>query len=155
MPLPFPEELGLSETEMNAADTSEKDISGVTKSNETKEISEFVSKGTESGNVSTEDSSKSLQMEESKMTNVSSLDSTPVQKASDRPEEEVVKSPEKTILPNSEITSLKRKRTKRRKIRPKADIKKVFYDSEKTRETRQRASSINLPCRESRPTLLD
>lgn len=128
MPLPFPEELGLSEAEMNATDTSEKDISGVTKSNETKEISEFVSKGTESGNVSTEDSSKSLQMEESKTTNVHSLDFMSVQKSSDRSKEEVAKFQEKTILPNSEKTSLKRKRIKRRKIRPKVDIKKVFYD---------------------------
>lgn len=56
MPLPFPEELGFSETEMNATGTSEKNIPGVTKSNETKEVSEFVSKDTESEKVSTEDS---------------------------------------------------------------------------------------------------
>lgn len=67
-------------------------------------------------------------MEELKTTNAPSLDSTSLQKPSDRSKEEVAKLLEKTILPNSEKTSLKRKRTRRRKIRPRADIKKVFYD---------------------------
>ncbi|MDL5245157.1 tetratricopeptide repeat protein [Leptospira weilii] len=124
MPLPFPEELGLTETEINASVTPEKNVSGVTKSNETKEVSEFVSKGTESENVSTENSSKSLQMEESKTTNVSFSDPTSVQKTSDRPEEEVVKSPEKTILPNSEKTSLKKKKDKKKEDPSESGYKK-------------------------------
>ncbi|ABJ79145.1 tetratricopeptide repeat protein [Leptospira borgpetersenii serovar Hardjo-bovis] len=123
MPLPFPEELGLSETEMNATGNSEKDIPGVTKSNETKEVSEFVSKDTESEKVSTEDSFKPLQMEELKKTNASFLDPTSLQK-SDRSKEEVAKLLEKTILPNSEKTSLKKKKDKKKEDPSESGYKK-------------------------------
>ncbi|MBW9232504.1 tetratricopeptide repeat protein [Leptospira santarosai] len=119
MPLPFPEESILSETEMNSTDVSEQDVSEVTKPNETKETSEFESKV--SGNVSTEDSAKSMQTENSKTTNVNSVS---VQKSSDRPEEEVVKLPEKTILPNSEKTSLKRKKDKKKEDPSESGYKK-------------------------------
>lgn len=124
MPLPFPEELGFSETEMNATGTSEKNIPGVTKSNETKEVSEFVSKDTESEKVSTEDSFKPLQMEELKTTNAPSLDSTSLQKPSDRSKEEVAKLLEKTILPNYRKTSLKKKKDKKKEDPSESGYKK-------------------------------
>lgn len=111
MPLPFPEESILSETEMNSTDVSEQDVSEVTKPNEIKETSEFESKV--SGNVSTEDSAKSLQTEDQKTTNVNPASvqnhrkNDPSEFGKDEPEKE---------------------KDKRRKIRPKADIKKVFCD---------------------------
>ncbi|EMO46454.1 tetratricopeptide repeat protein [Leptospira santarosai] len=108
MPLPFPEESILSETEMNSTDVSEQDVSEVTKPNETKETSEFESKV--SGNVSTEDSAKSLQTEDQKTTNVNPAS---VQKPS-----------EKTILPNSEKTSLKRKKDKKKEDPSESGYKK-------------------------------
>ncbi|EKT86920.1 tetratricopeptide repeat protein [Leptospira santarosai] len=108
MPLPFPEESILSETEMNSTDVSEQDVSEVTKPNEIKETSEFESKV--SGNVSTEDSAKSLQTEDQKTTNVNPAS---VQKPS-----------EKTILPNSEKTSLKRKKDKKKEDPSESGYKK-------------------------------
>ncbi|MDI7203732.1 tetratricopeptide repeat protein [Leptospira santarosai] len=108
MPLPFPEESILSETEMNSTDVSEQDVSEVTKPNETKETSEFESKV--SGNVSTEDSAKSLQTEDQKTTHVNPAS---VQKPS-----------EKTILPNSEKTSLKRKKDKKKEDPSESGYKK-------------------------------
>lgn len=108
MPLPFPEESILSETEMNSTDVSEQDVSEVTKPNETKETSEFESKV--SGNVSTEDSAKSLQTEDQKTTNVNPAS---VQKPS-----------EKTILPNSEKTSLKKKKDKKKEDPSESGYKK-------------------------------
>ncbi|EMJ47493.1 tetratricopeptide repeat protein [Leptospira santarosai] len=108
MPLPFPEESILSETEMNSTDVSEQDVSEVTKPNEIKETSEFESKV--SGNVSTEDSAKSLQTEDQKTTNVNPAS---VQKPS-----------EKTILPNSEKTSLKKKKDKKKEDPSESGYKK-------------------------------
>ncbi|MDI7186820.1 hypothetical protein QMM42_11480 [Leptospira santarosai] len=110
MSLPFPEESILSEPEMNSnsTDVPEQDVSEVTKPNETKETSEFESKV--SGNVSTEDSAKSLQTEDQKTTNVNPAS---VQKPS-----------EKTILPNSEKTSLKKKKDKKKEDPSESGYKK-------------------------------
>ncbi|MDI7207416.1 hypothetical protein QMN03_11040 [Leptospira santarosai] len=108
MSLPFPEESILSEPEMNSTDVSEQDVSEVTKPNEIKETSEFESKV--SGNVSTEDSAKSLQTEDQKTTHVNPAS---VQKPS-----------EKTILPNSEKTSLKKKKDKKKEDPSESGYKK-------------------------------
>ncbi|EMM77389.1 tetratricopeptide repeat protein [Leptospira santarosai] len=110
MSLPFPEESILSEPEMNSnsTDVPEQDVSEVTKPNETKETSEFESKV--SGNVSTEDSAKSLQTEDQKTTHVNPAS---VQKPS-----------EKTILPNSEKTSLKKKKDKKKEDPSESGYKK-------------------------------
>ncbi|WP_061206187.1 tetratricopeptide repeat protein [Leptospira santarosai] len=110
MSLPFPEESILSEPEMNSnsTDVPEQDVSEVTKPNEIKETSEFESKV--SGNVSAEDSAKSLQTEDQKTTHVNPAS---VQKPS-----------EKTILPNSEKTSLKKKKDKKKEDPSESGYKK-------------------------------
>ncbi|MDI7211366.1 tetratricopeptide repeat protein [Leptospira santarosai] len=110
MSLPFPEESILSEPEMNSnsTDVPEQDVSEVTKPNEIKETSEFESKV--SGNVSADNSAKSLQTEDQKTTHVNPAS---VQKPS-----------EKTILPNSEKTSLKKKKDKKKEDPSESGYKK-------------------------------
>ncbi|MDI7191378.1 tetratricopeptide repeat protein [Leptospira santarosai] len=118
MSLPFPEESILSEPEMNSnsTDVPEQDVSEVTKPNEIKETSEFESKV--SGNVSADNSAKSLQTEDQKTTHVNPAS---VQKPS---EKTILPNSEKTILPNSEKTSLKKKKDKKKEDPSESGYKK-------------------------------
>ncbi|EMJ93163.1 tetratricopeptide repeat protein [Leptospira alstonii] len=132
MPLPFPEESGVSETENNTIDSSGKKNFEIVKPNETKtegpeskdistEASAFSKKDSLSQDLSSEESSnkESLPIQESKTTNVSSSEtSQPLQ----NPSEDSF--PAKTILPNTSKTSLKKKKDKKKEDPSESGYKK-------------------------------
>ncbi|EMY76071.1 tetratricopeptide repeat domain protein [Leptospira weilii serovar Ranarum str. ICFT] len=135
MPLPFPEESGVSEIESNTTDLSRKKNFKIVKPDETKtdgpeskdistEASTFSKKDSLTQDLSSEEPSNkdSLPMDGSKTTNVSSSEtSQSLQNPSGDPD---AKLPAKTLLPNTSKTSLKKKKDKKKEDPSESGYKK-------------------------------